>query len=794
MDSKKDFPEIYILIGIIALGVIVRTWGISWSLPYTYHVDEAMFAQKAAKHVSGDLNPKFFHVPSLYPYLVAGTWEIYYFIGKLNGSFKTKAEFIEIYVKNPTVFYILGRLVTLIFSLGTILIVYLIGKKMYNPRVGLIASLFLIFSPEHNKYSHYLMPDSPMLFFLVSSFLFIWLIYVKGERKHYILAGLLAGLAMATKYGGQMLFLPLFLAHLFRLLEKREPLRKIILNLDLVLSVIFFLLAFFVSCPYSILDFKIFWRDFKWQSRHLLQSGHYGSSMAQPALFFYLQYGFKENIGLLSQFLVLGGAFLTFLSRRKKDLLLVSYPLILFLMMGTWKTRAVRYLLPATPFFILIGSFFLDFLLARLSHLLVKAKLSFFSKGKEIFILATVLIFLLFPGVKALRFDYTLTQEDTRTVAKDWINARIPRGTIIALESNDPPLSTGNYRITRRHSLSEVDLEFYARRKVQYLIVSDIMSARFTRFPKEFPGQAAFYNSLDEKAVLIKTFEPKRDEYLLDLHNPTIKIYRLSSYPNFSFPGNFRQFTQSTALIKSEGGEWILKSTIQAEGAIEGDERVKNPYARIIDSEGKELAKLRIFEGEIPFSENLSYSHSLKLSSLPTASKVSLGYEYDLSPWPLGFKPESPLKKEYSLAKKIDERSLLKNRLNFIFFYSSLPGRRGDDYFQIVTLTKTSSSWILSSSIFGGELRWGDDYVLNPFVQITDGEGKEIKKLFIFEGKIGSLEAKKRGPLTKTEVLPFLPETYKVFIGYDYYYDSEFPDLAGGPELLGMIQPSLSQE
>jgi hypothetical protein len=109
-----------------------------------------------------------------------------------------------------------------------------------------------------------------------------------------------------------------------------------------------------------------------------------------------------------------------------------------------------------------------------------------------------------------------------------------------------PPLKPEDYELYYRHTLSQVDLAWLSSKKVRYVITSDAMSARFTRFPKEFPKEAAFYSSLEKNAVLIKSFEPAWDEYkndpaLTDLHNPTIAIYRMTNSPASSsrFPPGF---------------------------------------------------------------------------------------------------------------------------------------------------------------------------------------------------------------------------------------------------------------
>jgi 4-amino-4-deoxy-L-arabinose transferase-like glycosyltransferase len=785
MFSKDSSAEKYILVFLIVLTLATRICGITFGLPYLYHVDEARFADISLKYLKGDLNPHFFHVPSLFTYLVAGIWKIYYLVGKIFGQFRTTDHFIDSFNRDPAVFMILGRMLSVLLSLGTVLLVYLIGKKMYSPRVGLIAALFLIFSPEHNKISHYLNPDGPMVFFLVLSFFFIWKIYRTGKAKFYVLAGFSAGLAFATKYGGHVLFIPLFLAHLFRHLEDRKSLKHILFSLPLLSSLFFFVLAFFIGCPFALLDFQTFWKDFSWQSAHLYTLGHYGSSTEQPAWLVYLLYGFKENIGKFSQFLVLGGIVYGLFKHKKRELLLFSFPLILFVTVGMWKTYAMRYLLPMTPFFILAAAYFSDFLLSRLESSLsrLKPKFAFLAQKQGILKGIVVILFILSPAISIIKFDYLLTQPDTRTLARDWIEGHIPEGTKIAIEQYCPPLSPKKYKVVfKPPSLSQVDLEWLSRRKIKYVIVSDIIYSRFTRYPKEFPNQANFYRALDEKAVLVKIFEPKWNEYLVDLHNPTIKIYRLSSYPNYLFPGNFTQYSQKVRLAQSHGSEWIIQSTISGEGFIKKDERVKNPYVKVMDLRGNEALKFYIHEGEVETSGSFTYSSSRRFSIPPGEFRIVLGYEYYFQPNPLNLPLKGTLKKESVLVERLSTSLLQKKKLNYLFFYTSFPKTRGDDYFQTVTLLNTGKGSRLSSAIFGGELSWGDDYVLNPFVQITDSEGKEIKKMVLFEGNVGSWESTKTAPVRKSINLPSLPDEFKIFIGYDFYFDNQYPDRAGGPE------------
>lgn len=793
--TRSGLSELKILILILLLALAIRLCGIAFGLPYIYHVDEARFANISLDYFSGDLNPHFFHVPTLYTYMVAGIWAVYFHCGKILESFNTTADFLRSFSEDPTLFVILGRSLTVLLSVGTVFLVYWIGTKMFNRRVGTIASLFLIFSHVHNKISHYMVPDSPMIFFFMLAFLFIWYIYEKGDKKFYILAGLFAGLAMATKYGGQILFLPLLLAHVFRIVDRKQPVKDIFLSLPLFLSGIFFVLGFFLGCPYCFLDYPAFWKGFAWQSQHLYVEGHFGSSTAQPAWLFYLQHGFRENIGLLTQFLALGGVIYGLVKHRKKDILLLSTPLVLFFIVGGWKAMAVRYLLPITPFLILIAGVFLETILSKIESSLARSPSSALNRpGRKGWLSTLLILILILPSVyKVIRFDLVLTQTDTRTAARDWIEENIPAGSYVAKEMYGPPLSEEKYNVHYRHTLGQVSLEYLSNRGVEFVVISDIMYSRFVSAPDEFPRQAKFYRSLEERAALIKTFEPAWNEPLIDLHNPTIKVFRISANPNPDFPGNFQQFSQRIVLTRISKNGWRIQSSILSKTPIAGLEKIMNPYIRIIDANGEEVVKLVVHKGTVSQKDGIDSENSTKFTSPPAALKLCVGYEYALDPLPSAFEIQAPLKKELTLPEGIKANDFRRKRLEYLFLYTRSPNMSENQYFQIITLSHRGKSWRLYSHVFGNTLRWGRSFVKDPHVSITDAEGNEIETMIIHVGKVGE-QGEKRGQAKKSVSLPFLPDEFRVYAGFTYFNDGKHPDLSGGPERKEIEIPSPLKE
>ncbi|MBM3296397.1 MAG: phospholipid carrier-dependent glycosyltransferase, partial [Candidatus Aminicenantes bacterium] len=625
------------LAAVLALALAARVIGIGWGLPSIYHVDESWFAGLAVKHFQGNWDPDFFHVPSLFSYMVTGVWNLYYHAGKAFGKFESREDFLEAYYRDSTVFVVLGRLITILFSMGTVFFLFLIGRDMSRPRTGLLAALFLALSMEHVKISHHMVPDVAMVFFLMPAFFFIWKIYVRGRTADYLLAGAFAGLAFTVKYGGLFLFLPLVLAHAFRLAENRRPAWRFLLDARLAGAGLVFLAVFLLGTPYAVLNFQRFKTDFLWQSQHLTSTAHFGTPRSVPAWLFYLRHGFRENIGLLAQFLSLGGVVLGLVRLRKKDVLLLSMPLTMFLMIGSWKSYATRYLLPLAPFFILLAAVFLDHVLEKIVPLLRRVRppaLRVLAAGAG---LAMAAVFLVPNVVRVARFNTLLTEPDTRARAESWVNRNIPPGTRVAIESDCPSLSRKRYTVLLQFSLADVDLDWLAHRRVRYVMVNDIMYRRFTDYPAEFPRQAGFYKSLDEKAILVKTITPRWDEQLTDLHNPTIKIYRLSSARDLSFPGNFDAYGQTVSLQHSVRGGWHIKTSIRTGAPDGGDEALQSPYLRITGKDGAEITKWNLRPG--PFGrdgpEHLSAATRLEAAAGPYA--IWLGYEYDLVPRPWTF-------------------------------------------------------------------------------------------------------------------------------------------------------------
>ncbi|MBN1312545.1 MAG: glycosyltransferase family 39 protein [Anaerolineae bacterium] len=174
--------------------------------PISYGPDQEPTIARALLHLQGDLHPHFFSYPSFYSYFLALVFGIFSFISGSALPVDVHAVLdntLSLYDPvSPLLqpYYLLGRGVTIAFSIGTIILVYLIGKRAYGNSTGIVAMLFLAMMPLHIRDSHYVAVDIPATFWVVLAAYFAVRATETSLAKWYLLSGVACGLAAGTKY------------------------------------------------------------------------------------------------------------------------------------------------------------------------------------------------------------------------------------------------------------------------------------------------------------------------------------------------------------------------------------------------------------------------------------------------------------------------------------------------------------------------------------------------------------------------------------------------------------------
>ncbi|PJE67394.1 hypothetical protein COU95_02655 [Candidatus Shapirobacteria bacterium CG10_big_fil_rev_8_21_14_0_10_40_9] len=104
-----------------------------------------------------------------------------------------------------------GRMISIIFSLGSLIFLYLITKKYLGPKIGLFSAFFFGFLPFNIFYSRVILPE-PMMIFTSLGMIYLfskWLEDGKYSFLYYLLSLILAGITFLLKPFGLFLFFPL---------------------------------------------------------------------------------------------------------------------------------------------------------------------------------------------------------------------------------------------------------------------------------------------------------------------------------------------------------------------------------------------------------------------------------------------------------------------------------------------------------------------------------------------------------------------------------------------------------
>ena len=200
--------------------------------------------------LSGDLNPRFFHWPSLTFYLFAG---LYWCARAL------KETAAGVATLSATEQILIGRIVVAAAGTVTIAVVYSIGRRLRDDVSGLIAAALLAVAMLHVRESHFAMTDVIMTLLVTAS-----LAILMGGTDQQRLAGgwdclrsrgLLGGLATSTKYTAAAV---LAAAAAAQILTLRSPWRTVLMwrawQPSLAYAVCF-VGGFLMATPYAVLDF-----------------------------------------------------------------------------------------------------------------------------------------------------------------------------------------------------------------------------------------------------------------------------------------------------------------------------------------------------------------------------------------------------------------------------------------------------------------------------------------------------------------------------------------------------------
>lgn len=536
MKNKQKKLVLTALVLIILLAGFLRIWGIDFGLPSKYHPDEEFFINPAFSVISLEA-PGWYGAP--------GTTVIYAnaIIFTVVGNFiDSQKPILEQYQENPAPFILASRILMVLISMATVLLVYLLAKNIFkNKYIGLLSALALALSALHIEHSHYIRPDIMVVFFLVLTAYFSWLIFEKAKMKHYILAFIFLALAIATKYPAVFGIIFILIGHFYNYSSDKKI--KLILNKKLLIGLLAGLIIFLAVFPYIISDYSQIISDLKWEARY----EHAGAD--QLGLFGNFEFYVSGSLWYTGTMILIAsiiGIIFSFFQRKKGMFFLFPFLVIFLGFISALSLHWDRWALILIPF----GSIFAGLgIVATFRYIRFQAENKFRLKNKIIWIiLATIAIIIIFyPALlRSFRQSYAFAHNDTRDAAQEWITNNLPSDSVAVIEDYGPNMDNYFQRVLRPWTAAQKFPGYWERdESADYEIVSSWIYQRILDGPEDWQYYKDGYNYLFDTRKLLQEFipEPSRknlieqhDFYLLfdkDILNfklqngPQIKIYEL---------------------------------------------------------------------------------------------------------------------------------------------------------------------------------------------------------------------------------------------------------------------------
>jgi 4-amino-4-deoxy-L-arabinose transferase-like glycosyltransferase len=496
-------------LGWILLGALVlRVWSLKHGLPYVYGTDEEQhFVPHAVDMIGGGLNPHYFENPPALTYLLFAVFKVRFHAGFPFGS----GGLLHSFKHDPTAVFTAARLVVAVLGTISVGLVYWAGKRFFDRRVGLIAALLMACAFLPVYYAKHALNDAVTLLPVTVALVGCLLVYQRGRFWDWVLAGAAIGVAIDVKYTAGAMVVVLALAALAGLIEKRLTLRQLLTGALIAGAALVIVVT--ALNPYALVDFHLFKRQVLNQAGTAGASGKIGQSK-QPGWIYYI-WTLTWGMGWVPLVAAVGGAVAALRLDRVRGLMLIAFPLLLWLFLGGQARHFGRWYLPAYPAIAILAAYG--------AMKLVDALPAAWQRRKALLVGAAAGVLAIQGLWTSVRVDSVLARTDTRTLTRSWIERNVPAGSGLVVEPAVFPrdwLQVGKPKLKYRLFPIKPPFQAYEKRLSPALIDQYraggycwvvVASYQHDRGMKAgFKQAKAYYRALDQQSVTRTVFSPYR--------------------------------------------------------------------------------------------------------------------------------------------------------------------------------------------------------------------------------------------------------------------------------------------
>ena len=584
--APEWMPHAALVVAVVAVGAALRIVGLDWDQGQHQHPDERFLST-----VLTQIQP----APSVWAYFDPGqsplnplNHEISFFVYGTFPLFLVESLARALGRTGYDEAYLVGRALSALFDLGTVLLVYLLGRRLLGPWPALVAAALMALAVHSIQVAHFFAVDTFATFFAT---LTLWLLVrYAGSRdaRSLALAGIAAGLAMASKLSTGLL-LVLF-AGWWGVTALREGAlsdtraRRGVWLAHLIAFGAFAALSFRLFQPYAFAEASPWdWRPAPafmnaLAQQQAIQSGTLdwppGIQWAGTTAWLYpleqlVRWGAGPAFGLAA-LAGLGLAALAWWRARKHVLALpLAWGGLNFLVFGVFVLKTMRYFHPVYPVLALVTAWMFAWGWSRRRR---RGGLAGWGVGLALVaVLGATLLW-------ALAFAQIYGRDHTRVAASAFVYEHATPGSTIAVEHWDDalplPLDGLNPDQYRQVQLWVFDPDREAKRThlIQTLIQADLVvlasdrgAATIPRMPQRFPLTGRLYTGLDDGSLgfdLLARFEsrPSLGPWVVDDRSAE-EAFSVYDHPTVSIYA--RRGTEATADIRRELDSVDLRGVVQ---------------------------------------------------------------------------------------------------------------------------------------------------------------------------------------------------------------------------------------
>lgn len=473
---------------LLVIGGLLRFLGINFGLPIPLHPDEGTIINSAIKMAEAhSFEPNVFSRPDHLEIKM----NMISFVIVSHLFFHNSV--VVVARNHLDIFYLAARILTACFSLGIILLSYLVGSKI-NKGIGLIAAVLFTIFPGFIESSHFATPDIPTAFFMLLCIYFCIFYMQNPSLINLALICLsIAGFAV-IKYPGLILCSFVAIVIILQGFRDKNIPRIVRHGLIAVAMIPFFI---FIISPVLFTNYHAVIAALKVESNPVRPGadglGYFGNLM------FYVQTYLSYSGLILTLFFVIG-VYLFFIRRVSATFIPVFFSLIYFFMLSFIGLHWERWAIPmyVSPLLIsAIGIYYVYFFIKKHYYDQRLIKIIFY---------ISVSIVLINLSIESIAKMSPFLASDSRVLGNAYCKKSGIWYNNSYFEGYTPLSPTFPSDLP---SFKELDGKYYPdNHNIKYVMISEAMYGRYLSHPKRFPDKVALYKGITEQYNLIRWYDP----------------------------------------------------------------------------------------------------------------------------------------------------------------------------------------------------------------------------------------------------------------------------------------------